>query len=375
MNILFVFRRIMRQFKRDPRTLALVFLAPLVIMVLFYFLFVGGLEARIRIGLRFPDPDDDLARNIVLALSEQEGLDVIVLGTDDLSAELDGNRLDAAVSFPPDFRSAIGKTGKLVYEAVLEGSKTGMAERLDTLIEGGIMLGMRRMIRLPGPLLNLEVTGKLAYRYGTEEFRFIDHITPAYITFFLYFVSFILTCVSFLRERSSGTLERLLVSPIGTAELVTGYLLAFFILCALQGATLLLFSVYLLGIKTSVSIWYALVPMLPTVLVGVTMGIFFSTLARNEFQVIQFVPLVIIPQALLSGILFDIEAIPQPLRALSYAMPLTYTNDLLENILVRGKPLVELWLDFLALGGFLAFFIPLCFMAANTAHGAAKRTR
>ena len=367
MNTLFVVRRILRQFKRDRRTLALVFVAPLLIMLLFYFLFINGLETDIALGLYFPPSSDQLPAYILEAMSGQKGLRITALETDDLRAELDAHHLDAAVAFPPDLRTSIGKTGKVEYTALLEGTKVGLAERLGTLVQAGIMLGLKQMIKLPGPLMNLEVKGTLSYRYGTAEFRLIDHMTPAYIAFFMFFMSFLLTCVSFLRERSSGTLERLFASPISTVELVIGYLAAFFILCALQGATLLLFSVYLLKIKTSVSIFYALVPMLPTVLLGVTMGIFFSTLARNEFQVIQFIPLVIIPQGLLSGILFDIAAIPVPLRYLAYIMPLTYTNRILNDILVRGQPLVTMWADFLILAGVFVFFLFLSFSVIRKA--------
>jgi len=93
------------------------------------------------------------------------------------------------------------------------------------------------------------------------------------------------------------------------------------------------------------------------------MGMFFSTLAKNEFQVIQFVPIVVVPQALLSGILFEISAIPEWLRPLSYAMPLTYTNIILKDVLLRGKNMLSLWQDFLILLGFFVLFFFLSLLS------------
>jgi len=101
------------------------------------------------------------------------------------------------------------------------------------------------------------------------------------------------------------------------------------------------------------------------VLLGVTMGIFFSELAKNEFQVIQFIPLVIIPQILLSGILFDINAMPSFFKVLAYFMPLTYTNIILKGMLLKGQNLATLSAEFAILGAFLALFVGLSYLVAR----------
>jgi ABC-2 type transport system permease protein len=205
----------------------------------------------------------------------------------------------------------------------------------------------------------------VSYRYNTQGFKLIDLTAPGFIAFFMYFIVFILTCVAFLRERSSGTLERILISPLRATSLVLGYLLAFFVLGSIQGVFLMIFSTWILGIKTVVGIFWALFPILVTVFLGVTMGIFFSELAKNEFQVIQFIPLVIIPQILLSGILFDNATLPPAFQWLAAAMPLTYTNNILKGVLLRGQSIASLGVDFLALGAFLVGFTFLSFVVAR----------
>jgi len=216
-------------------------------------------------------------------------------------------------------------------------------------------------VKFLGTDVNIET--EEAYKYASKDFKFIDLISPAFIVFFVYFVSFLLTCVAFLRERSYGTFERVFVSPIKSFQVIFGYLIAFFIITLIQSLVLLVFSIYVLAIKTSVNIFLALIPMSLTALLGVTMGMFFSTLAKNEFQVIQFVPIVVVPQALLSGILFEISAIPEWLRPLSYAMPLTYTNIILKDVLLRGKNMLSLWQDFLILLGFFVLFFFLSLLS------------
>ena len=357
MNVLYILLRILRQFSRDRRTLALILLVPLFIMALFFLLFQTEQQTRLRLGVYFGEPGSRVAKGIREALAELQAVQPIMLAEPDLERAIDGSRLDAAVGFSEALQGEMLSQRTVSYELVLEGTKPNMRAAVQNIVQAATLDGLRRKLPLPIPTFTFR--SDVRYRYASEEFRFIDLVSPAFIAFFLYFISFLLTCVAFLRERSSGTLERLFVSPVRSLELLLGYLLAFFLISAVQSSILLLFSIYVLRIRTAANILLSLVPIMLTVLLGVTMGIFFSTLARNEFQVIQFIPIVIIPQVLLSGTIFEIESVPRGLRWLSYGLPLTYTNEILKNVLLRGKFLLEMWRDFVILGGFFLLFFLL----------------
>jgi ABC-2 type transport system permease protein len=184
----------------------------------------------------------------------------------------------------------------------------------------------------------------------------------------MYFISFLLTCVSFLRERSSGTLERIESTALRPSSLILGYLLAFMVLTLIQGGLLLAFMTTVLGIKTAVSLLYGMLPMLFTVAIGVSMGIFFSTLAENEFQVIQFIPMVIIPQILLCGTLFEVDSMPVFFRYLAKILPLTYTNNFLADVLLKAKPIASSLPNMAVLSGFFIFFTVISILSIRKRH-------
>ncbi len=363
MNSLYVLRRVLRQFARDERTLALIFMVPVLIMSVYYLIFREDRETGLKIGVYFRGGESPFVLSMSEAFGEIDGVRFSALKDPDLARATDQLGLDAAIAFPETLQTDIIKRRSVSYELLLEGTTVRAGEVVENVVRAATLGALKKRLPLLVPEIAFEPA--VHYRYTNGAYRTIDLLSPPFVAFFLYFISFLLTCVAFLRERSTGTMERLFVTPIRSVDLVLGYLLAFFVLSTLQSAVLLVYSTYVLGIRTAVGIAVAFVPIVVTVLLGVTMGIFFSTLAKNEFQVIQFIPIVIIPQGLLSGLLFDVETMPPLLRALSRAMPLTYTTDILKNVLLRAKPLGEMWLDFAVLGGFLTLFFLMSLFAVR----------
>jgi ABC-2 type transport system permease protein len=205
----------------------------------------------------------------------------------------------------------------------------------------------------------LPVTVDATYLYAGPEFDTMDYIAPVYIALLALFFVFLLACVAFLRERSQGTMERLLATPATRLEVVLGYMAGLGLFALLQVAVILFFTVWVLKIHYlgSLAILFLLVALLAVV--GVSMGILASVFARTEFQVIQFIPLLIFPQALLSGLFWPIEEMPAYLQPLAYIMPLTYANRALRDVMLKGWGLAEIWPDLLILTGFAVLFIAL----------------
>ena len=179
---------------------------------------------------------------------------------------------------------------------------------------------------------------------------------------------FILTGISFLRERIGGTLERLLATPVRRSEIVTGYSAGFGFFATLQVILIMAFALGTvhvpaigplpafsvgLGIANAGSPVLAFLVSLLLALGAVNLGIFLSTFARTEFQILQFIPIVIVPQALLCGLLWPISSLPDVLQVVARLLPLTYAIDGLREVLIKGADLssAALRLDLLVLAG------------------------
>ncbi len=180
----------------------------------------------------------------------------------------------------------------------------------------------------------------------------LDYIAPAMLAALALFFSFLLTGISFLRERSQGTMERLMASPVSRLDVVFGYLFGFFLFALTQTLIIVLFTIYVFDINFMGEIWQILVFQILVITGSVTLGIFTSTFARNEFQMVQFIPLIIVPQMFLSGVLWPVEQMPDYLQWLSAVMPLTYAIDGLRDIMLYGKGLLDVGFELAVLAGF-----------------------
>ena len=165
---------------------------------------------------------------------------------------------------------------------------------------------------------------------------------PVLIGFFTFFFVFILSGVSFVRERLSGTLERLLSTPVRRWEIVAGYIIGFGIFAFIQSIIIVSFSVYILDLYVAGSIWLTLLITCMLSLTALTLGTFLSAYANNEFQMIQFIPLVIVPQIFFSG-LFPMESMN--LQMLGKVFPLTYGADAMRQVMIRNQGFTEIALD------------------------------
>jgi len=150
------------------------------------------------------------------------------------------------------------------------------------------------------------------FLYGSDDYRVIDYFLPVFPPFFVFFFTFIISTVTFHRERVRGTLERLLIAPVSFAQVILGYVAGFFIFSSCQAVIILAFIISLLGFEIVLHQLIAIVVLtLVMMLISLIMGLLASFLAANEFQALQFIPLVILPQLFLSDIIWSIEAFPR----------------------------------------------------------------
>jgi ABC-2 type transport system permease protein len=178
-----------------------------------------------------------------------------------------------------------------------------------------------------------------------------DKFGPALLAMFPFMVMFLVTSVTTLRERSSGTLERLLAMPMGKLDFLLGYAVAFGLVAAVQALLAVTVSVGLLGLDIQGSVWLLGLVAVADAVLGSALGLFVSAFAQTEFQAVQFLPLIVFPQILLCGLFVARDALPPVLEAVSNVLPLSYAVDAMTH-LTRGTSTAEVWMDLLVVAAF-----------------------
>lgn len=179
-----------------------------------------------------------------------------------------------------------------------------------------------------------------------------DQVGPALLGVFPFVTIFLVTSVAMVRERTAGTLERLLTTPIGRADLVLGYGLAFSLLAVLQAGLACAVALGLLGMAEPASLWVLVLLAVASAVLGAALGLRLSALATTEFQAVQFLPAVVIPQILLCGLIAPTDKMAGWLTALSDVMPLTYVVDGMRGLTGATSVAGSVWTDLLVVAAF-----------------------
>ncbi len=341
-------RRLLQQFRRDRRTLALLFVAPLVILGLLGYL-IRGSSSSPAVGIANEDTGP-LGAMFASALERSSSISTTTIQTSDGEAKLKDGSLVAYIVFPSDFSSR-AQAGTVAPEVHLEGSQPGTSAPVLQALQQALA-----SVAATGPV---HFEPQVHYLYGGPGFDTLDYFGAAFIGLVVFFLVFVITIVAFLNERSQGTLERLMASPLRRGEIVLGYMLGFTVLAFIQSAEVLVFSLAVLKVHNQGNVLLIFGIEALMALTAVNLGIFLSMFARTEFQAVQFIPLVIVPQVLLSGILFPVSSEPQPLQVVSNVLPLTYAVNGLRDVMVKGADLTwaSLQLDAGVVAGFCVVLI------------------
>ncbi|MDQ3616151.1 MAG: ABC transporter permease [Actinomycetota bacterium] len=159
-----------------------------------------------------------------------------------------------------------------------------------------------------------------------------DRLGPGLLAMFPFIVMFLVTSVTTLRERSSGTLERLLAMPTGKGDFLGGYAVAFGVVAAVQSALAVGLCVWLLDLQVTGPAWMLTVVAVVDALLGTALGLFVSAFAQTEFQAVQFMPALVIPQILLCGLFVPRTQLPRVLEVVSDVLPLSYAVDAMNSV-------------------------------------------
>jgi len=393
MKSLAVARNVLRRIVNDPRTLVLIVVLPLFFVLLYGNSFSGSYK---DLSIVIVNQDNGLASvrtaevgrvtlDVNLAQAFVDALDPsmfdVVPSDDPMSAEADVGRsgIWAALVFPPSFSNALvneavrasgerrveidGSNVTLLPSDPIDGPKTILViDDANPLIASAIRAAFDDTFGnvLATQQSSLTVEGLLDIRalHGGA-IRMLDFTAPGIIGFAMTLITVMLTAMSVVRERTTGTLTRILIAPIGAWQVAGGYTLAFSCIGVFQAAELFLASILLFGIR-----FVGNPGVVALVIVLFTIGLqgiatLISTIARNEAQAMQFVLFLLIPSIMVSGVFWPLETMPATIRPLSYVSPLTYANAALRKVMLAGGGFGEIRFELAVLGAFAVVMLLL----------------
>jgi len=369
-RIFILARRVMRQIMRDMRTLALLIFVPMLVLTLGSMLFRAELEppalgiVNEDTGVTIPMVGEMLlGEHIVNMLFDSEAFELKSLEQEEIDEWLQNGVVKGVLILQKDLSATFLSEHQVTLDLRLEGSDPNRSAFITARVTEAAMkafAGLATGDALLGKgTTQLPVQINPSYLFADETFDVMDYVAPVYIAFLVMFFVFLLTCVSFLRERTQGTFERLMSTPVNRLEIVLGYMVGLGIFALLQVTVIILFTVWVIQINYlgSLALLFVIVTLLA--MVGVNLGILASAFARTEFQVVQFVPLLIIPQALLGEVFWAIEDMPRHLQVIAHFMPITYANRALRDVMLKGWGLAEIWPNLALLAGIAALLLVL----------------
>lgn len=325
--------RVFRQFIRDKRTLALMLLAPILVLTLLALVF-NSKTYHPAVALV------DVPKQAIESL-EKTDADVQTMSAHHANEALQNNEVDAVLAF-----------SNQTPNVTLEGS--------DPTSNRAVLEAIKEAVSAQGQGQTIEPS--IHFLHGGKDLTSFDNFGPVLLGFFIFFFVFLISGVSFLRERTTGTLERLMASPLRRWELVTGYIVGFGLFTVLQSALIVWFAVYILNLWMVGSFWYVLLITLLLALTALALGTLLSAFAQNELQMFQFIPLVIVPQVFFSG-LFQIETISDWVSWIGPLTPLYYGADALREVMLRAGGFYDIAGDIGILCGFAIVFMVLNVLA------------
>jgi ABC-2 type transport system permease protein len=319
--------------------MALMFIAPLIVLSLMSLVFNGD-AYKPKIGVAG-------SAVVFTHTLEAQNADVLEYATMELgNTALQDGAIDALISLDGASPSVI-----------LEGSNPSANQAVMMALQDALLKQ-----DLQGASGQPQMQPQISYLYGSADMKTIDRFGPIMIGVFVFFFVFLIAGVSFLRERTTGTLERLLSTPLKRWEIVLGYVCGFGIFTVIQALLISWFSIQVLGIMMAGSFGYVMLMTLLMAITALTLGTLLSAFAANELQMIQFIPLVIVPQIFLSG-LFPLDTLPLWLQRIGLATPIYYGSEALMEIMIRGKGWEAIAPDVYVLIGFSLLFMLLNILA------------
>jgi len=336
--------------QRDPTTLVIALLIPVIQLTLFGF----ALDFDIRhIQTVVVDLDRSReSRAYVDTLKNTQYVEVIGYRETPEQAEqaLRQGIARVAVIIPPDFARRDTPRDVPSVRVLIDGSDNQVAMRA-------------RLAFMPPP--NLSAPNAVDARINmlfNPQMKTETFMIPGLIGVILQLVTSALTAFSLVREREQGTLEQLMVSPVGRLALMLGKLAPYALLAMAEMVAVLILGRFVFDVRVAGNVFLLLLLSLPFVVAALSLGLLISTIAQNQSQALQLTLLITMPSILMSGFVFPRETMPGPLYLITFALPVTFFLEILRGVIVRGAGFFDLWSSLLALAFITTVLITLATM-------------
>ncbi|BAP85782.1 ABC-type multidrug transport system, permease component [Paucilactobacillus hokkaidonensis JCM 18461] len=361
-----IMTRVLKELIRDKRTLALMFIAPIFILILMNLIFSANQTTNITVGTV------SVSQSLNKDLGKSKHVDVKTYSTKtDAKKALKNETIDAVIKKNGNnYNLTYANTDSSKTTATKMAFKNALTTNSTKTLQSHLTTATTALAKLKSqlpaaaaqstqqaPTATKQAAPKITnhYAYGDSNTGFFNKILPILMGFFVFFFVFLISGMALLKERTSGTLDRLLATPVKRYEIVFGYMASYGILAVFQTILIVVVTIWLLGIEVVGNVFGVIVVNLVLALVALAFGILLSTFANSEFQMVQFIPLMVIPQIFFSGII-PLDSMAGWVKDISYVIPIKYSGDAATKIIMNGQGLLDVLPD---IGVLLVFLIIL----------------
>lgn len=334
MKTLAISGRIFKEIFRDKKTLAMIFIVPLIVMALMSYVFKTYNNTNVNIGTI------GVSQQVESNLAKVKNINIEEYSSKSSADKaLHDEKIDSFIVYKNDKYTMV--------HANTDPSKTSMTKAaLSSALTQGTIHNLSTAVAKMSPVKQSQPKMHIAnqYKYGSSESSFFDKMMPTLLAFFVFFFVFLTSGMALLKERTSGTLGRLLATPVKRSEVIFGYTLSYGIMAIFQTILIVLFTINVLNIEVTGSIWLILLVTFLLSIVAIAAGLLLSTFVKSEFQLMQFIPLVVIPQIFFSG-LIPLDSLDTWAQVLSYIFPIKYAAEAISNVMMRGFTISGIGID------------------------------
>lgn len=383
MRIFAISKKVLTELLRDKRSLALLFLAPIFIMWIMNIAFSASTDTNVQIasvnvsnavkksldGVKHISTKGykteyaakkalkDKKADAVLVYKGKEKYKLTYANTDTSKTALTRQAVKSTLK-QVQIQELLQNLKKAQQQA---SAKAAQANRLPDKYQNNSQSDMSEANLNQTKQTNIQQTTfdiSEDYIYGNKDTTFFTKMVPILMGFFVFFFVFLISGMALLKERTTGTLDRLLATPVKRSDIVFGYMLSYGAVAALQTTIIVLSTVWLLKLKVLGSMIDVILVNILFALVALSFGLLLSTLAQSEFQMMQFIPIIIVPQVFFSGII-PLDSMANWIQSMGKFLPLYYAGHALSEIVLQGTSILNLESDLFVLLIFLSILTVL----------------
>lgn len=351
-----VFYKEIRHIVRDPATLVLAVMMPLMQLLLFGYAI--NLHVEHISSVYYNEDRGRLAGRLIDALQASREFEIVgsVGSRAALKEAIVANRAHVGFDIPENFSADVARGKRTSVQVLIDGSDSTIAqEAYGAAAQIGAAVSTK-LHPVPGEAPVVDVRPRMLFN---PSLRSANFLVPGLIGLVMQNITMLLTALSIVGERERGTLAQLLVTPIGSMALMIGKIVPYAIVGFVDFLLVLVTMRYAFAVPIAGNVPLLLVLGVGFLLTALGMGLLISTFAQSQMQALLLSVFFLLPSVLLSGMLFEINLMPKAMQVISYALPLTYFLQILRGIIVRGAGFAELWEPALAVVGLGLFVLTL----------------